>query len=88
MFTLGIIGEYVGRIYFEVKDNGVGIPKDKLNSIFDLFSTAGHLDKFGEKGHGIGLSTVKKLVESLDGEITVNSEVNKGTTILFSAALD
>lgn len=75
-------------IYFEVKDNGVGIPKDKLNSIFDLFSTAGHLDKFGEKGHGIGLSTVKKLVESLDGEITVNSEVNKGTTILFSAALD
>lgn len=75
-------------IYFEVKDNGIGIPEDKLNSIFDLFSTAGHLDKFGEKGHGIGLSTVKKLVESLNGEITVNSELGKSTTIMFSAALD
>lgn len=76
------------HIYFEVIDNGIGIPEDKLNSIFELFSTVGNLDKFGQKGHGIGLSTVKKLVESLDGEITVNSELGKGTSILFSAVLN
>ncbi|MEP0479338.1 MAG: ATP-binding protein, partial [Nonlabens sp.] len=71
---------------FKVTDNGRGIPADKLDSIFDLFSTVGEYDREGQKGHGIGLSTVKQLVEKLGGEISVNSELGKNTTFTFSVA--
>ena len=70
--------------HFSISDNGIGIPEDKINSIFDLFSTVGNLDRQGRKGNGIGLSTVKKLVTKLGGEIGVESELGKGTTFSFS----
>jgi len=76
------------HVFFELTDNGIGIEKEKLNDIFNLFSTTGSLDKFGNSGHGIGLSTVKNLVEKLDGEITVNSVEGESTTFLFSVAID
>jgi len=69
---------------FRVSDNGVGIPKNKLNTIFDLFATIGELDRDGKRGHGIGLSTAKKLVTAMQGEITASSVVGKGTTFEFS----
>lgn len=71
---------------FSVSDNGVGIPEDKLESIFDLFSTVGNLDRNGNKGHGIGLSTVQNLVKSLGGSISVNSNYGEKTTFSFSVA--
>jgi signal transduction histidine kinase len=58
-----------GFYYIKISDNGMGIPKDKLYHIFDLFVTTGALDRNGKKGNGIGLSTVKKLVNRLNGEI-------------------
>jgi signal transduction histidine kinase len=70
--------------FFTVTDNGVGIPEDKLESVFELFSTIGNMDRNGKKGNGIGLSTVKKIVESLGGSISINSELGKGTTFEFS----
>lgn len=74
-----------GRFYnFSITDNGVGIPKDKQEAIFDLFTVIEEKDRSGNRGNGIGLSTVKKLVNSLGGEINVVSEVNKGTTFNFS----
>ena len=74
-----------GKFYnFSITDNGVGIPKDKQDDIFELFTVIEEQDRSGNKGNGIGLSTVKKLVNSLGGEISVNSEVNKGTTFTFS----
>lgn len=69
--------------HFKITDNGVGIPKNKLKSIFDLFKTVGGLDRNGKKGNGIGLSTVKKLVTKLGGEINVFSELGRGTTFQF-----
>jgi len=71
---------------FKVTDNGRGIPADKLDSIFDLFSTVGEYDREGQKGHGIGLSTVKQLVEKLGGDISVDSVIGKNTTFTFSIA--
>ena len=73
-----------GFYHFIISDNGMGIPKNKLKHIFDLFVTTGKLDRNGKKGNGIGLSTVKKLVEKLGGTIKVFSELGKGTTFEFS----
>ncbi|RDK85399.1 sensor histidine kinase [Marinirhabdus gelatinilytica] len=72
------------QYFFKVSDNGVGIPKDKQEDIFNLFSVVGNLDRNGQKGSGIGLSTVKKLVNNLGGVISVASEIEKGTTFEFS----
>ena len=70
--------------HFSISDNGMGIPKNKLLHIFDLFVTTGNLDRNGKKGNGIGLSTVKKLVTKLGGEIEISSELGKWTTFQFS----
>jgi len=69
---------------FTIKDNGIGIPKDKQEEIFNLFTVLAESDRSGNRGNGIGLSTVKKLVESMGGEISLISEVNIGTTFNFS----
>ncbi|MDP5044555.1 MAG: GAF domain-containing sensor histidine kinase [Leeuwenhoekiella sp.] len=70
---------------FEITDNGIGISKDKLDEIFDLFTVATDTDKNGNRGNGIGLSTVKKLVTNLGGKIKVTSTVGAGTTFKFTA---
>tara|TARA_R110002012_G_scaffold9062_1_gene41618 strand:- start:31878 stop:33083 length:1206 start_codon:yes stop_codon:yes gene_type:complete len=72
-----------GFYFFTITDNGMGIPKDRIDHIFDLFVTTGNLDRNGKKGNGIGLSTVKKLVNRLDGEIEVSSTLGEGTTFKF-----
>jgi signal transduction histidine kinase len=69
---------------FAVKDNGMGIPKDQQEKVFELFATLEGADRFHKKGTGIGLSTVKKLVERLGGEITVQSEVGVGSQFTFT----
>lgn len=69
---------------FKIKDNGMGIPEDRQSGIFELFSTIGQVDRKGNKGHGIGLSTVKKLVEKLGGKISVSSQIGEGTTFRFT----
>lgn len=68
---------------FGVKDNGNGIPKEKHDQIFDLFTTLEGNDRSGNPGSGIGLATVKKLVESMGGEITVESEEDRGSHFRF-----
>jgi len=69
---------------FTIRDNGIGIPEDKQSEIFNLFTVLAESDRSGNRGNGIGLSTVKKLVESMGGEISLISEVNIGTTFNFS----
>lgn len=67
-----------------VSDNGMGISEDKLSGIFDLFSKTDSVDRNGNRGKGIGLSTVKKLIERLGGTISVTSEIQEGTTFVFT----
>ncbi|TXC85321.1 PAS domain S-box protein [Luteibaculum oceani] len=66
-------------IEIAVRDTGIGIPKEKLNSIFQSFSQAegDTTRKYG--GSGLGLSIVKNLLNILKGEISVDSEVGKGS---------
>lgn len=70
-------------VYFEVKDSGIGIPKDKLETVFDSFSqgSVGINRKYG--GTGLGLTIVKKLVAILGGEIKLESVVDKGSSFSF-----
>ena len=70
--------------YFSVKDNGIGIPVEKQADIFDLFKTVADRDRSGKKGHGIGLSTVKKLLKSLGGDIKLTSKPGEGSLFEFS----
>lgn len=75
------------HLEFKISDNGIGIPKDKQKEIFNLFSTVGNLDRNGNRGNGIGLSTVQKLITKLGGTISLESELGKGTTFNFTIAL-
>lgn len=69
---------------FSVKDNGPGIKTENQQKIFAIFEVLNNEDRFGNKGNGIGLSTVKKLVEGLGGDIAVTSEIGKGTKFDFT----
>jgi len=73
---------------FSVSDNGPGIEKKYLATIFDLFTTANTIDKNGESGTGIGLATVKKMITSLGGTISVvcNETETNGCNFKFSFA--
>lgn len=72
------------RFHFMVQDNGTGIDPGKFSRIFEPFTTLGKKDRFNKKGSGIGLATVKQLVEKLGGEISVDSEIGTGTSFRFS----
>ncbi len=69
---------------FSVKDTGIGIPKEKLTSIFEEFTQAADdtTRKYG--GSGLGLAIVKQLVEMQGGEISVDSEVGARSTFSFN----
>lgn len=69
-----------------VKDNGPGIIKEHQEIIFEIFETVSSIDRFGEKGNGIGLATVKKIVEALGGTITVDSSEGEGAEFKFTLA--
>ncbi len=69
---------------FAVQDNGMGIDETHLTDIFKLFTNLNKKDKNGNLGTGIGLSTVKKLVEKSGGQIKVSSKPGTGTSFSFS----
>ncbi|MBC7381405.1 MAG: response regulator [Bacteroidia bacterium] len=71
-------------ISFSVEDTGVGIPKDKHALIFEAFQQADGSTKRKYGGTGLGLSISKQLAKLLQGEITLNSEVNKGSEFVLT----
>jgi PAS domain S-box-containing protein len=72
------------ELMFSVSDTGIGIPEEKLPTIFEAFTQASSetTRKFG--GTGLGLAIVKQLVEQQKGAISVNSKLNKGTVFSFT----
>ncbi|PKD17054.1 histidine kinase [Salegentibacter salinarum] len=68
---------------FEVSDNGIGISAADKGKIFQLFATLDAKDRNGNPGSGIGLATVKKHIEQMNGSIEVISEKGKGSTFKF-----
>ncbi|HTZ75295.1 MAG TPA: response regulator [Candidatus Aquilonibacter sp.] len=74
-------------LLFSVKDNGIGIPADKRQIIFEAFSQADNSMARQYGGTGLGLSISAKLVHLMGGTIWVESEVDKGSTFFFSLKL-
>jgi len=72
---------------FSVKDNGPGIKQEYQHGIFEMFKVFSESDRFGKRGNGIGLATVKKLIEKLSGTIQLESQPGHGTmfTVQFGA---
>ena len=76
------------KIKFEVKDSGIGIPKESLKEIFVPFSQVDTSTTRQFGGTGLGLSICRQLVELMDGQLEVESEINKGSTFFFTIELN
>lgn len=84
--TLIIISAHQSNDHYSltISDNGKGISNEHQKIIFDLFKTTGSLDKYGKKGSGMGLATVKKLVNNLGGTIKVESTLGIGSIFTWT----
>ncbi|MGN1411266.1 MAG: methylated-DNA--[protein]-cysteine S-methyltransferase [Oscillospiraceae bacterium] len=71
---------------FIVKDTGIGIPNDEIDEIFHSFSRGSNVGNI--PGTGLGLTTVASMVKLLKGQINMESEVNKGTTVTVDLSFD
>ncbi len=76
--------DHKGFIEFSVKDTGVGIHKEKQDSIFDRFYQVKMSDVSKSRGTGLGLSISKQLTELLGGDMRVESQFGKGSTFKFT----
>jgi signal transduction histidine kinase/CheY-like chemotaxis protein len=70
------------QLFFEVEDTGAGIAPEELDSIFEAFVQT-KTGKGAQEGTGLGLSITRQFVQLMGGEITVSSQVDKGTTFKF-----
>ncbi len=75
------------RLLIDVQDTGIGIPEDKIDTLFDSFSQvdASTTRKYG--GTGLGLAIVKKLCEIMDGSVRVKSKLGNGTLFQVDIAV-
>jgi signal transduction histidine kinase len=71
-------------VCFWVRDNGEGIPPDKHALLFNLFS---RLDDTLGRGHGLGLSIARRIIERLGGEVGFESVMGKGSEFYFTLPL-
>ncbi len=72
------------QVLFTVKDQGRGIPADKLDSIFGRFQQVDSSDSRNHEGTGLGLAICRSIVQQHDGQIWVESVLGEGSTFLFT----
>lgn len=70
-------------VCYEIEDTGIGIPEDKVGSVFERFTQASSSTTREFGGTGLGLSIIKRLLELQGVEIKVKSELGKGSTFYF-----
>ena len=76
------VEDKVTEYLFSVKDNGIGIEEQNIKKLFNIFQRLNPAEEF--PGTGIGLSTVKKIVNLHKGQICVESKFNEGSTFYFT----
>ncbi|MDR2599935.1 MAG: response regulator [Oscillospiraceae bacterium] len=78
--------EYI-ELRIEIKDTGIGISQEQQATLFEVFMQAesGTSRKYG--GSGLGLSISRRIIELMDGEIWVESELGKGATFIFTVKI-
>ena len=74
--------EYV-KLNFEVKDTGIGIPRNKVNDIFEKFKQVSENKKFKYGGTGLGLPITKKIINLMEGDLAVESIEGLGSVFHF-----
>ena len=74
------ISKYMNKAKIVISDTGIGIQKDKISYLFNKFYTANDYGN-ATSGAGLGLNIVKNIIDMHNGSITIDSVVNKGTTV-------
>jgi len=82
----GVQNENETKIFFRVKDDGIGIPLDKQDKIFEDFYQELAENENSYKGTGLGLSIVKRTLDAMNSNIKIESEEGKGTAFFFEIA--
>lgn len=75
------------QLELNVSDTGIGIPKDKLDRIFDSFTQVSQSDSRKQTGTGLGLTIAKQLIEQQGGNIIVSSKLGQGSVFSFTLLL-
>ncbi|MHB8203376.1 MAG: response regulator [Desulfomonilaceae bacterium] len=76
------------KLYFAVRDTGVGIPSDKLETIFQAFEQVDSSSTRQFGGTGLGLAVSSQLCQMMGGDIWVESELEKGSVFYFTVKMD
>jgi signal transduction histidine kinase/DNA-binding response OmpR family regulator len=83
----GAIVDDVAHLKVRVEDTGIGIPAEKLESVFEKFAQVDGSSTRRHEGTGLGLAIASRLVEMMDGEIGVESQAGRGSVFWFTVLL-
>lgn len=81
--TIDVTAKDIGYLIISVEDSGIGIPSEKIATLFDAFTQADNSTTRKYGGTGLGLSIAKNLVEMMGGELIVKSKQDKGSIFTF-----
>ena len=82
IFHINAVGKNSEQLSIKVRDTGIGMDETSLSRIFDRFYQADDSATRPEQGTGIGLALTKELVQLMDGEIQVKSQIGEGTEFI------
>ena len=84
---LSELGVATGKYEFKIKDTGVGMTKEALESIYNPFIRKNAFSKPGNTGSGLGMAITKNIIDMMRGEIVISSTPNKGTEVTITLPL-